>query len=57
MMLAYRLWTWTAIAILAFGSIAVFVVFLVTTLRRLRGERNPAAAPRPRKNHRPPVRK
>jgi len=48
MMFAYRLWTWTAIAILAFGSIAVFVVFLVTTLRRLRGERNqPGRCPSP----------
>jgi hypothetical protein len=36
MMLAYRLWTWIAIALLAFGSIAVFVVFLATTIKRLR---------------------
>jgi hypothetical protein len=42
MMLAYRIWTWTAIAMLAFGSMAVFVVFLVTTLRHLGGERSPA---------------
>ena len=41
MMLAYRIWTWIAIALLAFGSIAVFVVFLVTTFKRLRGNRNP----------------
>jgi hypothetical protein len=40
MMLAYRIWTWTAIAMLAFGSIAVFIVFLVTAKRRLRGGRN-----------------
>ena len=41
MMLAYRIWTWTAIAMLAFGSIAVFVVFLVTTMRHLGGEPTP----------------
>ena len=41
MMLFYRVWTWIAIALLAFGSTAVFVVFLVTTFKRLRGERNP----------------
>jgi len=41
MMLAYRIWTWIAIALLAFGSIAVFVVFLVTTIKRLRANRNP----------------
>ena len=41
MMLAYRIWTWIAIALLAFGSIAVFVVFLVTTFKRLRAKRNP----------------
>ena len=41
MMLAYRIWTWVAIALLAFGSTTVFVVFLVTALRRLRGNRNP----------------
>jgi hypothetical protein len=46
MMLAYNIWTWTAITTLAFGSIAVFVIFLVTTLRQLRGERNPDAKPR-----------
>jgi hypothetical protein len=44
-MLAYNIWTWTAIAALAFGSIAVFVVFLVTTWRQLRAERKPAAKP------------
>jgi hypothetical protein len=49
MMLAYRIWTWTAIAMLAFGSIAVFVAFLVTTLRHLPGERNPGATPRSQK--------
>jgi len=42
MMLAYRIWTWTAIAILALGSVAVFVVFLVTTMRHLGGEATPA---------------
>ena len=31
MMLAYRIWTWTAIALLAFGSVAVFAVFVVST--------------------------
>ncbi len=41
MMLAYRIWTWIAIALLAFGSSAVFVVFLVTTLKRLRVKGNP----------------
>ena len=41
MMFAYRIWTWIAIALLAFGSTAVFVVFLVTTLKRLRANRNP----------------
>lgn len=40
MMLAYRIWTWIAITLLAFGSTAVFVVFLVTTFKRLRGNRN-----------------
>jgi len=42
MMLAYRIWTWTAIAMLALGSVAVFVVFLVTTMRHLGGEPTPA---------------
>ena len=42
MMLAYRIWTWTAIAMLALGSMAVFVVFLVTTIRHLGGEPSPA---------------
>jgi hypothetical protein len=37
MMFAYRIWTWIAIALLAFGST---VVFLVTTLKRLRANRN-----------------
>jgi len=41
MMLVYRIWTWIAIALLAFGSTAVFIVFLVTTLKRLRGNRSP----------------
>jgi len=41
MMLVYRIWTWIAIALLAFGSTAVFVVFLVTTLKRLLGNRSP----------------
>jgi len=50
MMLAYNIRTWTAIAALAFGSIAVFVVFLVTTWRRLRAERKPAAEPRAQEN-------
>lgn len=42
MMLAYRIWTWTAIAMLALGSVTVFVVFLVTTMRHLGGEPSPA---------------
>ncbi len=46
MMLAYRIGTWAAIAMLSFGSIAVFAIFLVTTLRDLRRERNPDARPR-----------
>jgi hypothetical protein len=46
MMLAYRICTWTAVAMLAFGSVAVFVVFLVTTWRHLRAEWKPAAKPR-----------
>jgi TRAP-type C4-dicarboxylate transport system permease small subunit len=50
MMLAYNIWTWTAIAALVFGSIAVFVVFLVTTWRRLRAERKPDAAARSQEN-------
>jgi len=33
MMLAYRIWTWTAIVLLAFGSTAVFAVFVVSTFR------------------------
>jgi hypothetical protein len=48
MMLAYNIWTWTAIATLAFGSITVFVIFLVTTLRQLRREQNPDAKPCPK---------
>lgn len=50
MMLAYRICTWTAIAMLAFGSVAVFVIFLVTTWRHLRAERKPSAAPRSQEN-------
>lgn len=46
MMLAYRIWTWTAIALLAFGSITVFVVFLVTTFRQLRAEAHLNKRPR-----------
>ena len=46
MMLAYRILTWTAIALLAFGSTAVFVVFLVTTFRQLRGTKNLDGSPR-----------
>ena len=49
MMLAYRIWTWTAIAMLAFGSIAVFVVFIVTAKRRLLGGRNPDGTSRSQK--------
>jgi hypothetical protein len=40
MMPVYTIFTWTAIATLAFGSTAVFVIFLVTTLRDLRRSRN-----------------
>jgi hypothetical protein len=47
MMLAYRILTWTAIALLAFGSTAVFVVFLVTTYRQLRGTRTLDGSARP----------
>jgi hypothetical protein len=46
MMLAYQIFTWSAIAMLAFGSIAVFVIFLVTTWRQLYGDRDPAATSR-----------
>jgi hypothetical protein len=46
MMLVYRIWTWTAIALLAFGSIAVFVVVFVTTFRQLRGGKNLDDTPR-----------
>jgi uncharacterized protein YpmS len=49
MMRAYQIWTWIAIALLAFGSIAVFVIFLVTTLQHLPGERNAGAKPRSQK--------
>jgi len=45
MMMVYNVCTWTAIVVLAIGSIAVFATFLVTTLRQLRAERNPAAKP------------
>jgi len=45
-MLFYNVWTWIAIAILALGSVAVFVVFLVTTWRHLRAEQNAADRPR-----------
>ncbi len=45
-MLAYRIWTWTTIALLAFGSMAVFVVFLVTTVRQMRGGKKRAGKPR-----------
>jgi len=51
MMLAYRIWTWIAIALLAFGSTAVFVVFLVTTFKRLRGNRNPDGTRRTKQLH------
>jgi hypothetical protein len=50
MILAYRILTWTAIAMLSFGSTAVFVIFLVTTLRDLRREPNPDAKPRSQEN-------
>ena len=46
MMFFYRVWTWIAIALLAFGSTAVFAVFLVTSFKRLRGERNPGGTRR-----------
>jgi hypothetical protein len=39
MMLAYKIWTWVAIAALALGSIAVFAIFLATSLRQLLGGR------------------
>jgi hypothetical protein len=50
MMLVYTILTWAAIAILAFGSMAVFAIFLVTTWRHLRAERKPAAEPRSQGN-------
>ena len=46
MMLFYNIWTWTAIAMLAFGSMAVFITFLVTTWRHLRAEENAAGLSR-----------
>ena len=46
MMLVYNIWTWTAIVMLAFGSIAVCVTFLVTTWRHLRAEENTTGRPR-----------
>ena len=46
MMLVYRIWTWIAIALLAFGSIAVFVVVFVTTFRQLRAGNNLDDTPR-----------
>jgi len=48
MMFAYRIFTWTAITLLALGSIAVFLVFLVTTLRQLRGGQRLDGTPRSR---------
>jgi hypothetical protein len=50
MMRVYTILTWIAIATLAFGSIAVFVAFLVTTWRHLRAEQKPAAKPRSQEN-------
>jgi len=41
MMLAYRIWTWVAIGLLALGSTAVFVIFIVTTFKRLRQNHKP----------------
>lgn len=53
MILIYRICTWTAIAALAFGSVAVFVIFLMTTLRHLRAERKTPAAARSQGNTQP----
>jgi len=50
MMLFYNIWTWTAIAMLALGSMAVFIAFLVTTWRHLRAEENAADPPSTPKN-------
>jgi len=47
MMLAYHIWTWTAISLLAFGSITVFAVFLVMAFRQLRAEKHLDATTRP----------
>ena len=45
MMLAYKIWTWVAIAALALGSIAVFAIFLATSLRQLLGGRKSSERP------------
>jgi len=46
MMMLYPILTWIAIALLAFGSVTVFMVFLVTALRQLRAEQRRDATPR-----------
>jgi hypothetical protein len=54
MMLAYKIWTWAAIAVLALGSIAVFATFLATSLRQMYGARNPDTQPHA-KGKTPPI--
>ena len=44
-MFAYRIWTWVAIGLLAFGSVAVFIVFLVTSWKELFGSASPDNEP------------
>jgi len=45
MMIVYNVCTWTAIVVLAIGSIAVFAAFLVTTLRQQYRGRKPSVRP------------
>ena len=45
MMRIYPILTWIAIALLAFGSITVFMVFVVTALRQLRANRRSETSP------------
>lgn len=45
MMLVYPILTWIAIALLAFGSVTVFMVFVVTALRQLRADRRRETSP------------
>jgi hypothetical protein len=45
MMMLYPILTWIAIALLAFGSITVFTVFVVTALRQLRADKRREISP------------